>query len=65
MSKKFKAKNRLRRERAEHLFDMLNVIDSEQERLKSKEPYDAHAKARVFALEMFASEIMIELVRRG
>lgn len=44
---------------------MLNIIDAEQEKLKSTEPYDKHAKARVFALEMFASEIMIELVRRG
>lgn len=65
MSKKYKAMNRLRREKAEHLFDMLNIIDAEIEKIKSQEVIDDHAKARAFALEMFASDIMIELVRRG
>lgn len=65
MSKKYKAKNRLRREKAEHLFEMINTIDAEIERLKSLQIYDSHAKARVFALEMFIGDIMNELVRRG
>lgn len=65
MSKKYKAMNRLRREKAEHLFEMINTIDAEIEKIKSQDVIDSHAKARAFALEMFAREIMDELVRRG
>ena len=65
MSKKYKAANRLRRERTEHLFDMLNVFDAEFENIKSQDVIDSHAKARAFALEMFARDIMDVLARRG
>lgn len=65
MSKRRKRFNRLRLERSDNLFEMLDVIDAEVERRKSKEVLDEFDKARVFALMMFYQEIMDELAKRG